>query len=60
MRKCICKKCCGVFYENDSNPAVHYSTPATECRACETYRKTPSGNYYQNEKGDYILKEPTQ
>lgn len=37
MRKCNCKKCGREFYEDDSNPNVHYSNPSKFCSIeCES------------------------
>ena len=36
MRKLICKQCKEEFFENDDNPAIHYSTPSEICPRCES------------------------
>jgi NAD-dependent SIR2 family protein deacetylase len=56
MRKCVCSKCGKKFYENDLNPAVHYSMPATVCSQCDIWDKTPSGGYVQMLNGEYKRK----
>ena len=56
MRECTCRKCDKKFYESDSNPAVHYSMPATVCTQCDRWDKTPSGGYVQMPTGEYKRK----
>ena len=56
MRECTCRKCDKKFYESDSNPAVHYSMPATICSECDRWDKTPSGGYVQMPSGEYKRK----
>ena len=56
MRKCKCDICGQEFYENDMNPNIHYSSPSTICRQCETYKNTPYGGYFQLPNGEYIKK----
>jgi hypothetical protein len=56
MRKCVCKKCGREFYEDDSNPNIHYSQPANICRTCEAYEKASVGGYIQLPSGEYVRK----
>ena len=56
MRQCTCKKCGCKFYENDSNPNIHYSNPSEVCMTCDVREKTPLGGYFQLPNGEYIKK----
>jgi hypothetical protein len=54
MRISHCNKCGSKITEDDSNPAVHYSNPATICHRCETldepkYIQDAKGNYHAND-----------
>lgn len=53
MRACRCTKCGKEFQESDSNPNVHYSTPATVCRTCELKTRSRPGDWYQDADGNY-------
>jgi len=57
MRSCICKRCQSVFYEDDSNPNVHYSQPSDLCRSCLLWDSTPIGGYVQTRSGEYVQKK---
>ena len=56
MRKSKCKQCSKDFFEDDTNPNVHYSKPSEICMHCETYNKLKPGQYYQKRDGKYVKK----
>jgi hypothetical protein len=56
MRECTCSKCGRKFQENDSNPAVHYSTPSTVCTRCELLERLKPGDWYYDYNGNYVQK----
>ena len=57
MRKAICKQCGKEFYEDDGNPAIHYSTPSDLCFHCEIYNEKKTGELYQDRDGNYKRKQ---
>lgn len=58
MRNCTCKQCGKTFSEDDGNPAIHYSTPATVCPHCIIYNQKAVGDWYQDRNGEYKQKLP--
>jgi hypothetical protein len=56
MRECICRQCNHKFYEDDSNPNIHYSNPSTICGHCLNYNSLSVGSWYQTSDGQYHQK----
>jgi len=56
MRTDSCRKCGHVFYQDDSNPAIHYSDLEGVCPHCRAQERLKPGDWYQDEKGDYHQK----
>jgi len=53
-----CKKCGKDYYEDDSNPNIHYSDNNVQlCGWCKNYESLKVGEWYQDSKGDFIQKK---
>ena len=58
MRKIKCQKCGDEFFENDSNPNIHYSNNINNmCHWCKVYESRPIGSYVQLKDGSYTIKK---
>lgn len=56
MRKCVCEQCGHEFFENDSNPNIHYSMPSKLCFHCEVFNNSKPGDWVQDRDGNYHRK----
>lgn len=56
MRECKCTQCGGRFFEDDSNPNIHYSEPAKICNHCIHINRAPTGTWLQRADGSYYQK----
>lgn len=57
MRTSTCTQCGGTIVEDDSNPAVHYSSPETICYHCRRAHSAPVGTWLQRKDGSYYQKQ---
>lgn len=56
MRYMNCVVCGKEFSEDDGNPNIHYSNPATICDRCISFNNKQIGDWCQMSNGEYYQK----
>ena len=57
MRECLCLKCHQKFYEDDTNPNIHYSNPSPICERCISFGMGNEEDWFQRKDGSYYQKK---